>query len=75
MADFTKEIERRKTFGIISHPDAGKTTLTEKEILISKGIIRFNTSSLIKNVVFLNKNTLLDRIQKELPELDIKEIV
>ena len=23
-----KEIERRRTFGIISHPDAGKTTLT-----------------------------------------------
>jgi peptide chain release factor 3 len=25
-----QEIDRRKTFGIISHPDAGKTTLTEK---------------------------------------------
>ncbi|MCJ7500298.1 GTP-binding protein, partial [bacterium] len=25
-----KEIEKRRTFGIISHPDAGKTTLTEK---------------------------------------------
>ena len=28
--DYTKEIERRRTFAIISHPDAGKTTLTEK---------------------------------------------
>jgi hypothetical protein len=27
---FLKEIHRRRTFGIISHPDAGKTTLTEK---------------------------------------------
>ena len=25
-----EEIERRRTFAIISHPDAGKTTLTEK---------------------------------------------
>lgn len=25
-----KEIENRRTFAIISHPDAGKTTLTEK---------------------------------------------
>ncbi len=25
-----KQIERRRTFAIISHPDAGKTTLTEK---------------------------------------------
>ena len=28
-----KEIDRRRTFGIISHPDAGKTTLTEKLLL------------------------------------------
>ena len=26
-----KEIERRRTFAIISHPDAGKTTLTEED--------------------------------------------
>lgn len=29
------EIERRRTFAIISHPDAGKTTLTEKLLLYS----------------------------------------
>ena len=28
-----EEIERRRTFAIISHPDAGKTTLTEKFLL------------------------------------------
>jgi peptide chain release factor 3 len=28
--DYTAEIERRRTFAIISHPDAGKTTLTER---------------------------------------------
>ena len=27
------EVERRRTFAIISHPDAGKTTLTEKFLL------------------------------------------
>ncbi len=31
--DNTKEIQRRRTFAIISHPDAGKTTLTEKLLL------------------------------------------
>ena len=31
--DYTKEIERRRTFAIISHPDAGKTSLTEKLLL------------------------------------------
>ena len=29
----TPEIARRRTFAIISHPDAGKTTLTEKLLL------------------------------------------
>jgi peptide chain release factor 3 len=33
MATHRQEIERRRTFGIISHPDAGKTTLTEKLLL------------------------------------------
>jgi peptide subunit release factor RF-3 len=28
--DIAKEIQKRRTFAIISHPDAGKTTLTEK---------------------------------------------
>ena len=28
-----EEIKKRRTFGIISHPDAGKTTLTEKLLL------------------------------------------
>ncbi len=31
--DIQKEIDRRRTFAIISHPDAGKTTLTEKFLL------------------------------------------
>ncbi len=35
---FTKEINRRRTFGIISHPDAGKTTLTEKLLLFGGAI-------------------------------------
>ena len=32
------EIEKRKTFGIVSHPDAGKTTLTEKLLLFGGAI-------------------------------------
>ncbi len=32
------EIDRRRTFGIISHPDAGKTTLTEKMLLFGGAI-------------------------------------
>ncbi|MCX7771939.1 MAG: GTP-binding protein, partial [Clostridia bacterium] len=36
--ELSKEIERRRTFAIISHPDAGKTTLTEKLLLYGGAI-------------------------------------
>ena len=38
MSDLVKEIEKRRTFAIISHPDAGKTTLTEKFLLYGGAI-------------------------------------
>jgi len=39
MSNFNqKEVDRRRTFGIISHPDAGKTTLTEKLLLFGGAI-------------------------------------
>ncbi len=38
MASLTDEIKRRRTFAIISHPDAGKTTLTEKLLLFGGAI-------------------------------------
>ena len=36
--NFLEEINRRRTFGIVSHPDAGKTTLTEKLLLFGGAI-------------------------------------
>ncbi|MCJ7465063.1 MAG: peptide chain release factor 3 [Maribacter sp.] len=36
--NFQEQIRRRRTFGIISHPDAGKTTLTEKLLLFGGAI-------------------------------------
>ncbi len=43
--DFTNEIKKRRTFAIISHPDAGKTTLTEKFLLYGGAI---NTAGSVK---------------------------
>ena len=40
MENYAKEIERRRTFAIISHPDAGKTTLTEKLLLYGGAILQ-----------------------------------
>ena len=38
MGNLKEEINRRRTFAIISHPDAGKTTLTEKFLLYGGAI-------------------------------------
>ena len=38
MSDIETEVQRRRTFAIISHPDAGKTTLTEKLLLYGGAI-------------------------------------
>ena len=35
---FQQEVGKRRTFGIISHPDAGKTTITEKLLLFGNAI-------------------------------------
>ncbi|WP_221801755.1 peptide chain release factor 3 [Oceanobacter mangrovi] len=37
-SQFQQEVQRRRTFGIISHPDAGKTTITEKLLLFGNAI-------------------------------------
>ena len=44
-ASLEEEIKKRRTFAIISHPDAGKTTLTEKFLLYGGAI---NTSGSVK---------------------------
>ena len=38
MSNFLKELSKRRTFGIVAHPDAGKTTLTEKLLLFGGAI-------------------------------------
>ncbi|GAB3285463.1 peptide chain release factor 3 [Parahaliea aestuarii] len=38
MAELSKDIAARRTFAIISHPDAGKTTITEKLLLLGQAI-------------------------------------
>jgi len=42
-ADLINEINKRRTFAIISHPDAGKTTITEKLLLLGKLIQKAGT--------------------------------
>src|SRR3989442_13849349 len=38
LPELEREVARRRTFAIISHPDAGKTTLTEKVLLYAGAI-------------------------------------
>ncbi|MFT6030572.1 MAG: peptide chain release factor 3, partial [Oleiphilaceae bacterium] len=43
MSEFLDEISSRRTFAIISHPDAGKTTITEKVLLFGRAIQKAGT--------------------------------
>ncbi len=38
MSELARDIASRRTFAIISHPDAGKTTITEKLLLLGSAI-------------------------------------
>ncbi|MDF4951837.1 GTP-binding protein, partial [Vibrio parahaemolyticus] len=40
---FLGEVSKRRTFAIISHPDAGKTTITEKVLLFGNAIQKAGT--------------------------------
>ena len=43
MSTYHEEVSRRRTFAIISHPDAGKTTITEKLLLFGRAITQSGT--------------------------------
>jgi len=43
MSQFIEEVSKRRTFAIISHPDAGKTTITEKVLLFGNAIQQAGT--------------------------------
>ena len=58
-----EEIQRRRTFAIISHPDAGKTTLTEKLLLFGGGI---RTAGAVKsNKITKNATSDFMEIEKQ----------
>lgn len=56
-----KEIAKRRTFGIISHPDAGKTTLTEKLLLFGGAI---NKAGAVKS------NKIKDHAKSDFMEIE-----
>jgi peptide chain release factor 3 len=56
-----EEIQKRKTFGIISHPDAGKTTLTEKLLLFGGAI---QTAGAVKSSK-INRHAVSDFMEIE----------
>ena len=59
--ELNKEIDRRRTFAIISHPDAGKTTLTEKLLLFGGAI---HVAGAVKSNK-INKNSTSDWMEIE----------
>ncbi len=69
--DLQNEIERRRTFAIISHPDAGKTTMTEKLLLFGGAIQVFKQIDIgvemviVRDVGVLQLEVLEDRLLKK----------
>jgi len=61
MSSLKEEIHKRRTFGIISHPDAGKTTLTEKLLLFGGAI---QTAGAVKSNK-IKKTTVSDFMEIE----------
>ena len=57
MSSMEAEISARRTFAIISHPDAGKTTITEKLLLFGRAIQKAGT---IKAKVWATRQIRLD---------------
>lgn len=62
-----QEIGRRRTFAIISHPDAGKTTLTEKFLLYGGAI---NTAGSVKGKAN-SKHAVSDWMEIEKEEVSL----
>ncbi|MEI6409554.1 MAG: peptide chain release factor 3 [Bacteroidota bacterium] len=61
MSTYLQELARRRTFGIIAHPDAGKTTLTEKLLLFGGAI---QTAGAVKSNK-IKKSTVSDFMEIE----------
>ncbi|TNE58056.1 MAG: peptide chain release factor 3 [Bacteroidetes bacterium] len=61
MSSFLSELRRRRTFAIIAHPDAGKTTLTEKLLLFGGAI---QTAGAVKSNK-IKKSTVSDFMEIE----------
>ena len=49
-----QQVESRRTFAIISHPDAGKTTITEQLLLFGEQFAKQELSKERKPVILLN---------------------
>lgn len=49
--------------------------VSKGSILISRGKITMNTSSIIKNTIFFKKDGVLSKIQERLPDLKIEDLV
>ena len=71
MSDFQHEIQRRRTFAIISHPDAGKTTLTEKLLLYGGALQQAGSVRAKKN----QRSTTSDWMDLERERGDRKSVV
>ena len=75
MSDLFNEIDKRRTFAIISHPDAGKTTLTEKLLLYGGAIKVREQQNMLYQTGWKLKNKEVFLLLLQSFSLNIKDIV
>ena len=77
MSNFLKELSKRRTFGIVAHPDAGKTTLTEKLLLFGGAIQTAGAvkSNKIKKTATTTKKTRSKRVKSRMARKTKRKIM
>lgn len=72
---YLKDPKENKTIVIRIVSEIAGVTIIEREISMQKNTIYLGASALAKSRIFMNKESILQKITEELPDLYIKEII
>lgn len=70
-----KDPKENKNVMVRIMADVADVSITEKDLSIQKGTVYIISTAFIKSRIFIKKEEILKKIQEELPNLRIKEII